>query len=895
MRPARRSAVAGAWLCPELDPGCSETRHVRRTDEQGRFFINSVTEPLVLSVSDPDSGRRFYYREGADGNLSWTAENLTVFLPEDGHWRSIRVMLPGAIPVTGTVLRWDGRPDSGVVVKICSQTEVGVCVTLVTDETGTYRHELYRDDYQLHFEGGGLSGSYRSGVSGNYTPLSGQATILRVRDGSATSLTLNRPRPSEDRFEPIAVRLLYDDGRPANVDASIRFCDGDCVVAQRLPDHRFVEQVEAGRHTVSVWLGEERVGYYDVDSPGNFSAGGVSHTVVSSPVHATSPLEIVLPSRTPVRGKLVNSRGEPVGGANVTLCAVSPPVTCAGNRTDEMGDFFGAHPHGDYYIAIWPPDGSHGFYAEGRPGNFTRDRSEASTIVLNVVPPEVMHISLPKAGLLRLRLLEPDSRPVIEGFPAFRLCRFEMEQICFWSVPSGALGVLEARVPDGDYFIEIARRGYVSGTGYFRWFVDQRSSNLLTTNPARRSRFPSDFNHSDPWTIMLPEIPRTSRIEILLQPGVNLIGASEGGVPLRELFAQSDRLVGMILLDRDGRPTLTVARSELRRLEHEVMLGEGQIAWLYVSGERPIKIAWQASRRGDHARPHVVQVNGGYVVWRSAEPTSLANAVRGLGPLESDPIIASTQEGGFGFRSSGTVQQGHVIWVNSPVEQVPYLRSDFEPNIVYIGRDDESLRREFSASFESVRQFFLDTYGLMLSQIDVEVYAGSETPEYLQVRCGLTGQTIRISCLDERNVARQYARALQYWLSSGLSEPGWLIAGAMDYAAALYEQAASGEAGDPIASYRTAPQGNLRDLRIDYWESSEIVTRRSVNVLGVDWLVQHAGGFDAIWDYFRRARAKEISGGNDLFRWPVAFEAAFGLTVESFHAEFAEYQKDGFE
>ncbi len=422
---------AGAWLCPETNPGCSETWHIARTNEQGQFILSSASEPLVLSVSDPTSGRRFYYREGAEGNLSWTAQNLTVFRPEDGHWRPVRVILPPKITVTGTVHRWDGNPDSGVVATICSRTDVGICAVSVTDETGTYKHELHRGDYQLHFEGGGLSGSYRSGASGNYTPHSSQATIWRVRESSTTSPAVRRLRPLNDRIQPIMVRMLYDDGRPANTDADIRFCEDECVTAQRLPDHRFVEQVQPGSYAVSVWLGEELVGYYDTASAGNFSAGGVSRTEVSSPVHSSSPLEIVLPSRTSVQGLILDGLGEPVAGAHVALCPISLYHGCAANRTDEQGDFLLAQLHGEHYVTIVPPDGSYGFYAEGMPGNFTSDRSQASTVVLSLAPPEAFSITLPKSKVLRIRLLEPDGRPVTDGFPNFQLCQFEAETFCF--------------------------------------------------------------------------------------------------------------------------------------------------------------------------------------------------------------------------------------------------------------------------------------------------------------------------------------------------------------------------------------------------------------------------------------------------------------------------------
>ena len=61
---------------------------------------------------------------------------------------------------------------------------------------------------------------------------------------------------------------------------------------------------------------------------------------------------------------------------------------------------------------------------------------------------------------------------------------------------------------------------------------------------------------------------------------------------------------------------------------------------------------------------------------------------------------------------------------------------------------------------------------------------------------------------------------------------------------------------------------------------------RVLSFLAADWLLARAGE-PAIYEYYRLRQATDD--------WRVAFEGAFGITIDDFYAAFAEYRAAGFE
>lgn len=873
------------------------------------------------------------YHVGSPGNFSQVLDLFTTFMVPSDEATGIEILLPQilfpamstpsddaggsknraseTVTVAGRITRWDDLPEVGLAVSVCGSLDLSCLVFTLTDDDGRFElSELPSDRYFLQFRGSHRGGYYATGVPGNYVEDDEQATKIDLTQGSVTGLEVTRFKSDDDRPYVVSGTLLFADGTPAH-DWSVRACKPECAIGHKLVDGRFAIQVAAGDHELQVWrdnnpVGATVVGGYQQGLPGNYAEHPGQYTLVTAPGDIARNIEIRVPSHTQLEIEM-----QPGPGATFTTQHV---VICPWPRDAECELLLGPRDRfsrlltpGAYQIRIEFASGAFGYYSAEAPGNFTWAQAEQSSFTVPDAEPTTLTIVVPAQDKLRINIIQPNGE--LDHHPDLwvAVCPDERQTDCV-SVqnatrPDGRKGQFNLQRPAGPHFIRVQRAGYALGDGAFGWYVNESAPGGLVEKRADATIFAANHVHPATRVITLPDIPQTIPVQIELQPGVSLVGGPAGAVRVADLFAQAEQLIGVILLSDEDEPQQVIARSQAETKGQDAYLSAGRIAWMYVSGHEPIALRWNARRGSFAGGAHTVHDPPGPFIWQSREPGTVADVARGLTHVTQPPGLVVVENGAVALKTTGTVGQGDVIWVQSAIPFRPQPRTDIRPHFSYPGRDDPDFRDETERKFLNVIEFFWREFGLEADALDVEIFADTATPEYLLARCGWARHDIKIACIDEKTMAREYARTLQFRISRELDSPGWLVEGAVEYAAGLFLRHADAKAGDPIAEHRplrdqaASADTTLRSLEsaAQDWKPVDHQMRTTLSALAVDWLVAHTGGYDAVWTYFRYGFANLIDDSKTIHDWHAGFEAAFGLSVEEFYERFAEYRANGFQ
>jgi hypothetical protein len=884
------------------------------TGSDGRFSLTQPAGNYFIQLERTD-GLVGYYASGAIGQFSeHRARRSRLNLGASTGRRQISMRLNiGERTISGRAVRWDGRPDVGLAVTACLEGRGCFWATL-TDDDGRFEFgRLPSGQYRLLLAGSHRDGRYAEGASGSYTEELEQGTLIDLTSESAADLEISRFRTDNDRPQVISGTLLFADGTDAH-GWSVRACWIECAIGKTLEDGRFAIQVEAGDYELQIWrdiaYSSLPVGGYQEGLTGNFSEQRRPFTTVTAPSDNARTIEIRIPNRSLLKIDLDLGTNASLAEHPFRICRPGPWHACEASWTSQPRFEWLVIP-GSYDISIDFTNGVTGYYSKDAPGNFTWNGAERTLFVVSEGQPNIASIDVPARENLRIEVVEPGGE--LDRHPNLLVsaCGVESPLACAYSqnpsLAAGREGRFTLQRPIGPHVIQIQRSGYALGGSYITRYVNDSLPGGLVSNREDAQIFSNDHVHPDPRIVTLPDIPQTTPVEIQLQPGVSQIGGPAGAVRVSELFAQSQQLLGVILLATTTEPQQVIPRGQANTLGRDAYLSAGRIAWMYVSGDEPITLRWEARTDNVSRYRHRVYQSPGWVVWQSREQGTVAHVARGLPPLTRPPGLVVVKDGAVELQTSATLDQGDVIWVESPIPFQPLLPDDIPPQFIYHGRDDPAFRTQTERTFNDIIEFFWTDFGLEADAIDVEIYADTETQEGLLARCGWGRERVRIACIDPQTMARAYTRALQYRVGRELSSPGWLAEGAVEFAAGLYLQHANGTGGDPIAAHRS-PRARMLAQRSTTslqglepaagdWRPRDIDMSTTLSALAVDWLVNNAGGYDAIWHYFRHGfatRLEVLGVERQPGSWQDAFEAAFGLTINDFYERFAEYRANGF-
>ncbi len=195
--------------------------------------------------------------------------------------------------------------------------------------------------------------------------------------------------------------------------------------------------------------------------------------------------------------------------------------------------------------------------------------------------------------------------------------------------------------------------------------------------------------------------------------------------------------------------------------------------------------------------------------------------------------------------------------------------------IEFEGEFSSAVHDAFLREFTSVVQYFAERHSLVTTQpikiLVVEHY-----------NLGYSGHTIILNEGFLGALAHEYVHALQDELSDGARAPRWMEEGGAVYFEHLYEHAVGWwpiREADATLENARGTRESLEDI-----ESNIVTTdveKYALGLLATRYLSTLAGE-ESLWDYYRQYAS--------TWSWKIAFEEAFGLTVQEFYEAFEAHR-----
>ncbi len=411
-----------------------------------------------------------------------------------------------------------------------------------------------------------------------------------------------------------------------------------------------------------------------------------------------------------------------------------------------------------------------------------------------------------------------------------------------------------------------------------------------------------------------PPVDGSATITTELQPGWNLIGWFGPDTPVADLFEEIPALQLVSARDAHADRYVRARRGDGSPPGSLTLLTPGMGLWLWIGGDEPV--AWA---RPAEAAGVLLQLQRGLnlAAW-SGGPGSLDDALAGFGAaLHSvHRWNARTQRYESYVRgvasAAGVVDAiapGDGLWISlsSPVRW--WQQGEGAPPTVFVGEVDGDTASALGAEFRDLSARLAERFeDLEGTELTAYIHAGVETlhaayeERYARAPdadlCWYSSGSViayAASCEEPFGsiVGRAYIALLRDKVAP-LGElpaaeddysrrgPQWLLLGTREYANALYRAETGSEAYELLRIAQIAPARRTA-LPLSSMETRagrDAAGRPETIALGflaTELLAERAGD-EAILDYIRLLPS---STG-----WRDAFEGAFGLTVEDFHAAF---------
>ena len=387
-------------------------------------------------------------------------------------------------------------------------------------------------------------------------------------------------------------------------------------------------------------------------------------------------------------------------------------------------------------------------------------------------------------------------------------------------------------------------------------------------------------------------------VTILLHPGWNAVGWVGPDAPVSELLDAFPRLQRLAYWDAK---TGEYYYARPGRTNGLPALTTGAGLWLYLSGDSPLSWTRPAATDGVVLRLGTGRPLVGVVADGALNPPDDA----GARAWRWDPVEQGYEPYRFG---DAILSGGEAVWIEAAAPFNLWQPGTAKPPFVFLGDIPDSRRQVLLTEYAKVRRFFAEEFAVAtrsrphyigadveaVREIYIEVY--DEAPR--RGFCGRTNREIDISVLrcigpPEGTPDWDYVDALLLQIpGKGVSwrgvptldprGPGWLVAGARQYALEEYR-------GGPSTWQQLNLENGARRISLplghfEVTENRDGDTNFSEIALGffaVEWLAERAGN-PAVFDYFRLMRTSTD--------WRAAFATAFGIDVQDFYREFAEYR-----
>lgn len=373
-----------------------------------------------------------------------------------------------------------------------------------------------------------------------------------------------------------------------------------------------------------------------------------------------------------------------------------------------------------------------------------------------------------------------------------------------------------------------------------------------------------------------------------LVPGWKLGGWTEQEAGVEAIFEEISELEAVHAWDASEQRFRSAFASGSQVLGDLDTLTPGMGLWLFVGGTETVE--WTRPLLPESG--FVLLEDGWNLVAWSGEDSVAVD--RALTALRAELRAAAAWEADTGQAlhytsadptTGNTLQRlarGGALWIEVS-EDRPWLQPGV-PVPVEFGVDySEDRQSELRALIDTALTFYAHRFGVFVPGITVRYQDDNER------NCFYFGRTIFLKERCWTAIGHEYGHAIQEHLAGGGTSPRWIIEGTANRWSAQFHEARGFRTYTDHLRDTVHPQARrtltpLEDLEASLSEGGLTQNYNLIHV-AIDYLVELVGE-DRTFDYFRE-RANYRT-------WQDAFHGTFGLSVDDFYTEFAEYRAAAF-
>ena len=375
-----------------------------------------------------------------------------------------------------------------------------------------------------------------------------------------------------------------------------------------------------------------------------------------------------------------------------------------------------------------------------------------------------------------------------------------------------------------------------------------------------------------------------------LHPGWNLAGWTGARVDVSGLFSAIPGLEVAYAWDAEEERFLTAVAGVPDQVGDLGTLTPGMGLWLYVSGAEPVE--WTRPILPESGFATLAE-GWNLLSWSGEDGVAIDDAVAGLVP-DLRAVASRGVTGGRTLRyapgapaSDNTLQQlprGGALWVQVSRNRHWLQPGSAQSSIEYVSEIPPDARASLPSHIESVLTYFAHRFGVFVPGVPWVI---GEHPTSCAVYQGWA-ILMEEPCL--RFTAHEYAHAIQSHMAGPRNSAAWITEGVADRWSAEYYDATgdrsySAHIGDIVTPRSRGTPIPLQEMEAGLFIDDHANANYSVAHLAIDYLVELVGE-DRTFQYYRERPGYRT--------WQDAFHGTFGLSVDDFYTDFAEYREANF-
>ena len=360
--------------------------------------------------------------------------------------------------------------------------------------------------------------------------------------------------------------------------------------------------------------------------------------------------------------------------------------------------------------------------------------------------------------------------------------------------------------------------------------------------------------------------PETITTELI--PGWNLAGWTGDEAEASELFGAIPGLEVVHAWNAEEERFLTAAAGVPDEVSDLRTLTPGMGLWLYVGGTDPVD--WTRDFLPESGLVSLLE-GWNLVAWSGEDDASRDEALALL-----DPDIQ--QDG-----STQRLKRGDGVWVRVASQRYWLQPGSAGAEVEFSEEYSDDRQDELGSLVDTAVAYFAHRFGVVVPGVTARYRSATEEG------CFYSRRTLFLKELCYTAVGHEYSHAIQEHLAGPGSSPVWILEGVANRWSAQFHEARgfrtyANHLRDTVHPQARRTLTSLEDLEASLSDGG---LRQNYNLIhvAIDFLVELVGE-DRTFEYYRERP--------NYRTWQDAFHGTFGLSVDDFYSEFAEYRAANF-